>query len=126
MDVSNVAFNRNLDIPPKVENINIGFYTFVKIGYYVIGIADKSLKSHLDYPNWYKSKYIANNYFTEVVYADPVIVGLSYIFKCPIITNDKYRQYEGTELEEWLNKVLIPFKIIDDKFNLVAKRDPYD
>ncbi len=44
MDVSSVAFNRNLDIPPKVENINITFYTFIELGYYVVGIADKSLR----------------------------------------------------------------------------------
>ena len=89
MDVSSVAFNRNLDNPPKVENINISFYTFVGIGYYVIGIADKSLRKKIDYPYWYGSKYIATDYFTEISYADPEIVDLSYKLKCFIITNDK-------------------------------------
>ncbi|KKM95418.1 hypothetical protein LCGC14_1188480, partial [marine sediment metagenome] len=69
MDVSSVAFNRNLDIPPKVENINVTFYTFVGLGYYVVGIADKSLRKSIDNLYWYNSKYITSDYFTEVNYA---------------------------------------------------------
>ena len=123
MDVSTVAFNRNLDNPPKVENINVTFYTFVGLGYYVIGIADKSLRYCIDNPYWYDSKYITSDYFTEFNYADPEIADLSYRLKCFIITNDEYKQYVGTPLEDWLNKILIPFKIIDGKFNLVPKKN---
>lgn len=47
---------------------------------------------------------------------------MSYRLKCYIITNDKYRQYVGTPLEDWLNKILTPFKIVDGKFNLVPKK----
>ncbi len=67
MDVSTVAFNRNLDNPPKVENINVTFYTFVGLGYYVIGIADKSLRYYIDNPYWYDSKYIATDYLLKLI-----------------------------------------------------------
>lgn len=81
MDVSSVAFNRNLDIPPKVDNIDVTFYTFVGFGFYVIGIADKSLRYKIDNPYRYESKYIATNYFTEFNYADQKLL------ICPIDLN---------------------------------------